>query len=197
MRRQSKSSSKSRRNDKRRAQVSAVSNVYSFSSELIVDPFQLSTCCVCGGIEDEDLIILCDGPGCNSEVHMYCLEPVMTAVPVGDWFCESCDNLGSTITLRKYFSDFEASISTLQQSPKEEYKTFLAILQQRAVPFDNWTPGFHDELVPSEFDSASEDLIGCTVRLSVSPTDYQTGRILNRRVDLNLDRWEHFVQFKR
>jgi hypothetical protein len=33
-------------------------------------------CYVCGGIEDEDLIILCDASKCRREVHMYCLWPV-------------------------------------------------------------------------------------------------------------------------
>lgn len=198
MRRQSKSSSRSRRNDKRRSHLSAATvPTYLTEGLVAVDPFQLSTCCVCGGIEDEDLIILCDGPGCNSEVHMYCLSPVMTAVPEGDWFCESCDRLGTTVQLRKYFADFEQTRMAVSTCRKETYGEWLSLLQQRAIPLENWVPSFTEELVPPEFDPSAEDLVGCAVRLSVSPTGFHTGRIINRRFNDALERWEHFIQFKR
>ncbi len=33
-------------------------------------------------------ILLCDE--CDAEYHMYCLEPLLTKVPLGDWFCPVC-----------------------------------------------------------------------------------------------------------
>ena len=38
------------------------------------------SCTICGGGADEDKMLLCDGPGCKSEIHMYCLRPVVTKV---------------------------------------------------------------------------------------------------------------------
>ena len=105
MRRQVKNNKHKKLTDRRRSSASstapAVLPVYDSSS---LDPFQLSTCYICGGVEDEDLIILCDGSGCNNEVHMYCLTPVMTEVPEGDWFCAACDPQGTTIHLHSYFT---------------------------------------------------------------------------------------------
>jgi hypothetical protein len=195
MRRQSRSTNRSRRTDKRRGQLAV--SVLPLEVVPTADPFQLSTCCVCGGVEDEDLIILCDGPGCNSEVHMYCLSPVMTAVPEGDWFCESCDRLGATTKLTKYFADFEQAKVALSMTSKEKYLEWLVLAQQRVVPLENWIPMADESIVNSEFDPAAEDLVGCTVRLSVTPIDNHTGRIIGRRYVVDLDRWEHFVQFKR
>lgn len=199
MRRQSKSGSKSRRNDRRRSSTAVVpvSSGAGLVDETSSDPFQLSTCCVCGGVEDEDLIILCDGHGCNSEAHMYCLTPVMTAVPDGDWFCDCCDGNGTTKKLKKYFADFEATEKLFRPKGKENYNDFLITLQERAVPLDQWVPSTIQELVQPQFDPAAEDLIGCIVRLSISPSETQSGRIMNRRYDEEFDRWEHLVQFKR
>lgn len=200
MRRQSKSGSKSRRNDRRRSSAAVVpvsAGAGLAVNETSSDPFQLSTCCVCGGVEDEDLIILCDGPGCNSEAHMYCLTPVMTAVPDGDWFCDCCDGSGTTKKLKKYFANFEATEKLFRPKDKSNYNDFLITLQERAIPLDQWVPSAIHEFILPQFDPAAEDLIGCIVRLSISPSETQSGRIMDRRYDEEFDRWEHLVQFKR
>ena len=45
-------------------------------------------CVVCGGGDDEDLVLLCDGPTCNRPFHARCVGfqgPVQ-----GDWLCADC-----------------------------------------------------------------------------------------------------------
>ena len=42
-------------------------------------------CLACGVDDDHANLLLCEG--CNDEYHTYCLEPPLTAVPSGDWFC--------------------------------------------------------------------------------------------------------------
>lgn len=37
----------------------------------------------------DDLILLCDGRGCDAAFHMYCVGE-LDGVPDGDWFCPSC-----------------------------------------------------------------------------------------------------------
>ncbi len=72
-------------------------------------------CTSCGGGEDEDQILLCDGKGepfsssfsslsstpncsfplwsgCENAYHMYCLSIPLTCIPEGDWFCDECTN---------------------------------------------------------------------------------------------------------
>ncbi len=35
-------------------------------------------------------ILLCDHPYCDAGYHTFCLDPPLTAVPSGDWFCPQC-----------------------------------------------------------------------------------------------------------
>ena len=43
---------------------------------------------VCGGSENEDVLLLCDR--CDAPYHCYCLSPALTIVPMDDWFCPEC-----------------------------------------------------------------------------------------------------------
>ena len=63
--------------------------LFSFQDESLfidteVSSAKASFCVVCGGIEDEDLTLLCDAPGCENEAHMFCLTPVLLEIPEGD-----------------------------------------------------------------------------------------------------------------
>ena len=64
-----------------------------------------SSCCICHRVDNEDMILLCDGEGCSHEVHMYCLDPELQAVPRGKWLCPECDKDGTTARLRNALED--------------------------------------------------------------------------------------------
>lgn len=162
-----------------------------------VDPFQLTTCSICGGSEDEDLIILCDGPGCNNEIHMYCLTPILTEIPKGNWYCDACDSSGTTFQLKRYFDTFEKTQKHLCLKTNEPHFELLKLLQQRYIKFDLWSPLIETKLIDSEFDASSIDLIGCIVRISVTDTQFHSGRIINRSYNDYLGIWYHLIQFKR
>lgn len=34
----------------------------------------VTSCAVCGGSENEDQVLLCDGEDCSNEIHIYCLQ---------------------------------------------------------------------------------------------------------------------------
>eukprot|EP00904_Undaria_pinnatifida_P000721 jgi/Undpi1/1064/HiC_scaffold_10.g04527.m1 len=53
------------------------------SSEDDEDP-----CLVCGGMDNPDKALLCDG--CDGCYHMYCLNPPLKRAPKGDWLCPNC-----------------------------------------------------------------------------------------------------------
>ena len=45
-------------------------------------------CEVCHKFVDNNLTLLCDT--CDSEYHIYCLEPPLKRLPRGDWHCPAC-----------------------------------------------------------------------------------------------------------
>ena len=156
-----------------------------------------TVCSICGGAQDEDLIVLCDGEGCSNEVHLYCLTPVLTEIPEGDWYCDECNEEGSTKQLKADIESYLHSVKPIYPSSGSDYEFYLICLQQRLIPLDSWQPHAQFIFTVSEFDSSSVDLIGCIVRISFNSLDYHAGRIVSRRYDSYLDRWEHLLQFKR
>jgi hypothetical protein len=47
-------------------------------------------CCVCLRDEAFGTILICDA--CDNEYHLNCLNPPITTIPEGDWFCPKCDH---------------------------------------------------------------------------------------------------------
>ncbi|KAJ1454750.1 hypothetical protein M885DRAFT_417947, partial [Pelagophyceae sp. CCMP2097] len=47
-----------------------------------------AACGICGRVDDSATVLLCDG--CDGEFHMACLDPPLSAIPEGDWFCPEC-----------------------------------------------------------------------------------------------------------
>lgn len=184
---------KQRRKENRKSNTVLPTAVW--TSDVGVNHFNTTTCSICGGIEDEDLIILGDGPGCANEIHMYCLTPIMTTVPDGDWFCEACDSLGTTLALQNYFKDKrERSESVWKLS--STYDEYLTFLQQGQVPIHKWKPTASATLIPNEFDVSSINLIGCIVRLNLGDSCYHSGRIINRRMNPERARWNIIRTFE-
>ena len=66
-------------------------------------------CLACGVDDDHANLLLCEG--CNDEYHTYCLEPPLSAVPSGDWFCRKfriilCRQGTSTFFYSFNYTDF-------------------------------------------------------------------------------------------
>ncbi|XP_044728852.1 bromodomain adjacent to zinc finger domain protein 1A isoform X2 [Chrysoperla carnea] len=60
----------------------------------------LNACCVtCRKRTNDDQLLLCDG--CNRGQHLYCIEPKLTSVPTGDWFCDRCKPVETTRVRRR------------------------------------------------------------------------------------------------
>jgi PHD-finger len=158
----------------------------------------VTICSVCGGNEEEDLVLLCDGKGCTNEIHMYCLKPLVTAVPEGDWYCPMCDVNGTTVYLDEMLQSHEKTFRNELLDSKKGYQLYLTMLQQKYYPLEEWRPNALDCRVPSEFDVSSLQLLGMPLILYSEVEDQtHTGRIISCRHDEVLDRWLHLVQFRR
>ncbi len=58
-----------------------------------IDDVNSLYCCFCGcvycfGKHDREKLLLCDG--CDIENHIYCLEPPLSSIPSGSWYCKAC-----------------------------------------------------------------------------------------------------------
>ncbi|XP_073001033.1 methyl-CpG-binding domain-containing protein 9 [Typha latifolia] len=58
------------------------------TTEVPKAPWEEGVCKVCGIDKDDDSVLLCDT--CDSEYHTYCLDPPLTRIPEGNWYCPSC-----------------------------------------------------------------------------------------------------------
>lgn len=151
-------------------------------------------CVVCGGANDEDKIILCDGPGCNRETHLYCLRPPLDKVPDGEWFCDVCDPLGSSLHLQAYLEDIEENRRLFNPQTKESYEIYI---HSNLLPLESWVPG-QESLLDCEFPLSGEGLVGQKVCVFTTTDCRQhTGRIIGARFDETLCKWDHMVHFKR
>lgn len=76
----------------------------------------IGVCAECGMDGEEDssnnelnhgnVIVLCDGPGCDREFHLRCCRPPLQQVPEGDFFCFDCHpNGGYAVTLLEEYLD--------------------------------------------------------------------------------------------
>ncbi len=155
-----------------------------------------SKCYICESVEDEDMTILCDGEGCNNEAHMYCLEPVMTELPLGDWLCDFCDDWGSSKNLSNYFH----TTAKTHKLPINSiyYADWLISLQSKFLKHEPYK--YNDLHFQSDLVGDDPELLGLHVTLVIDEEVCRchNGRIINRRLDASLaNRWEHLVQFKR
>ncbi|XP_055531478.1 PHD and RING finger domain-containing protein 1 [Wyeomyia smithii] len=54
----------------------------------LLEDHELTYCEVCRRPDREDTMLLCDS--CNLGYHMECLDPPLTEVPSGSWYCDCC-----------------------------------------------------------------------------------------------------------
>jgi hypothetical protein len=159
----------------------------------------VTSCCICNDNHDEDLILLCDGKGCQNETHLFCLRPPLFKVPENKWFCSEC-KLINTCSSSNIISTIDKHIDQYKNEnfiSKESYKNWLILIQQQYIPLKEWYINYPHIEINSEYDVSSINLIGKPIKLFLTiEKQYHTGRIISRRYDSLLDRWEHLIQFK-
>lgn len=67
-------------------------------------------CTGCAGKDSskkDDEVILCDGLNCGREYHLSCVDPPLSEVPQGCFYCKDCDPIGTTKYLEEYLDLIE------------------------------------------------------------------------------------------
>lgn len=125
---------------------------------------------------------------------MYCLYPSLTEVPEGQWLCDICDPVGSTAYLEDYVEQVARNRTQAGVRTPSDYQLYIEAI---TFPLDRWIPTM-SSLGSQELDAGSLQILGNKIRL-LTTTDkrYHIGRLLARRWDTELQRWEHLAHFKR
>ena len=88
-----------------------------------VDVCIFCACRICFSKDDTEETLLCDG--CDSEYHLYCLDPPLSSMPKDDdeWYCPACTN----VELRKTLAaERRAKAKAAAASPKSTPKKGLS-----------------------------------------------------------------------
>ncbi|KAF5739628.1 Methyl-CpG-binding domain-containing protein 9 putative isoform 1 [Tripterygium wilfordii] len=65
-----------------------IDDLLASTNEIPKAPWDEGVCKVCGIDKDDDSVLLCDK--CDAEYHTYCLNPPLSRIPEGNWYCPSC-----------------------------------------------------------------------------------------------------------
>eukprot|EP00955_Chlamydomonas_euryale_P047205 353615-Chlamydomonas_euryale.AAC.9 len=82
------------------------------------EPDNNDACEACGRDEDSSKLLCCEA--CPSVYHLYCLDPPMTRVPRGDWFCPKCSSLLNLLAVERFLDVRDVPASKGNQSRPEE-----------------------------------------------------------------------------
>ena len=96
-------------------------------------------CCACHGSRNEEAeaadepVLLCDGLHCDREYHLGCVDPPISKVPEGHFFCSNCAHVGTSAHLEEYLdrseeqsADFASSRQYVRHLLREQMKESLA-----------------------------------------------------------------------
>ena len=106
-------------------------------------------CKKCGSAAKAAKMLLCDA--CNAGWHIFCLEPPLTSVPAGDWYCPDCSRKRAALTAAERLSRNRSlqSHSTDLEVPRHWTCDLSDILHRLAVLEGLYLPKSHCEQIGS------------------------------------------------
>ena len=158
----------------------------------------ITECAICGGSEDEERILLCDGNNCSNEIHMSCLNPEIKEVPEGEWFCPECDDHSTLNILLNVLLNIQSQRIDFCVTQNAKFNEWISHYILNSRPLHLWNPLSNPSSIPaSELSSFlySSACIGCVLKTVIDRREY-AGRILHYRYDEDFECFEHLIQFK-
>ncbi len=104
-------------------------------------------CALCGSSRDPEQTLLCDGPNCDKEYHMYCLTVALTKVPEGAFFGPCCDARSTTVAAASsgppapssdQQSDHHLQQQQQQQQPQQQHQQRQSLRADRKFNSIRW-----------------------------------------------------------
>jgi len=160
------------------------------AEEQVVDHTLPTKCEVCftGGYEDQ--VLLCDGYKCTHEYHMFCLRPIITEVPEGEWLCPLCSQQGNLTCLS----------STLQKKSKRGSRQEDSESSNNTETINH---NEHDKTV-NNIDPEIKAIVTTTASIGMlikvfsdEDRNFHTGRIIRLTQDPSNGQPIHLIQFQR
>ncbi|MCO5559923.1 hypothetical protein L7F22_013527 [Adiantum nelumboides] len=101
-------------------------------------PWEEGVCKICGVDKDDDSTLLCDG--CDAEYHIYCLEPPLSMIPEGNWYCPACvaGEQGCSISCPAVSEPGGTILKQLHQGRLSEDGSILSALVKSMDGKDYW-----------------------------------------------------------
>lgn len=154
---------------------------------IAVDHSLPTKCEICGSGGYDDQVLLCDGPNCTRESHMFCLRPIITEVPEGEWFCSLCSAQGSLPALTSLLEKYD----TVSEHPSIDSEGHTETENNHDSTSHNIDPEISALLETSKS-------VGLRIKVfSEVDRNFHTGRILRVTKDSNTGQCLHLVQFQR
>eukprot|EP00698_Gefionella_okellyi_P007701 TRINITY_DN1881_c1_g1_i3.p1 TRINITY_DN1881_c1_g1~~TRINITY_DN1881_c1_g1_i3.p1 ORF type:complete len:827 (+),score=100.81 TRINITY_DN1881_c1_g1_i3:1079-3559(+) len=97
----------------------------------------------CASCHQTGTLLCCDANGCASAYHASCLEPPLTMIPDGDWFCPDCVELQGQPEYRDCSPTYEKRRMEPKKKPSGR-KLARTSIRRRQLPTSQWQ--YDDEL---------------------------------------------------
>jgi len=97
-------------------------------------------CRVCRKDNDHANLLLCEA--CNAEYHLYCLNPPLQAVPLGDWYCGKCKPSRQQLAEPKRDYDIDGLDYMVSALPPLYTERFGEVVWAQGGPGFGWWPSY-------------------------------------------------------
>jgi len=102
-------------------------------------------CQMCGDFSHPQVMLICDW--CNEGWHMHYLNPKLTEVPEGNWYCPFCIETAENLVLRLEYIKKETERLDKEKQERDEVEERLFVLREKSYNKYQLEKNSHEEYV--------------------------------------------------